>query len=562
MPPSPSSENIHFKKSENQPKRTRKIGPWRWLFPFLLQRSNSGMHLVVLWRRLVGALAIWAFIGWIGGATALFLYVKYHRGFDSVRYTDMLFLPVRWDDYQIARGDFYIETAKQQLQDRSVREAFNSLRLGLSKSPGNREGRMLLVQFFMRSGRPDLAQELLIGGLEQLNPDREYLQTLFTFLIHRQQDATVLKLADALIEQMPAGDERRPLVAMAKATAAFYRGNYDLAEDTLATHDLSNVRDARILDARIDWERGQREASLQKLRMLADQYPKDQDIYAQLISYLREDNRDSEIRQVSLLRQIAYPEQPRPRIDLLYILDKHKDNERIETNINEIFRDFPQSSEAMLALADFAANSGRPKLARRIYDYTKANELNWEGPALMTVEAHVVAKQFSEAIEASRQILAENPEWAKRFYSVFNGLQAIAHYGLGDSQSAQIFLNNFLTQTNIRADNLVAVSNRLMAVGAQTQARQVLAQAIVADPLNQAALVNLIKLDLQLQNPDTLAENVAKLLTMRKPPRGVLRDAYFKLASDRYLFVAGRAELLGTLRTTLGESTASADGRS
>lgn len=562
MPPSPSSENIHFKKSETQPKRTRKIGSWRWLFPFLLQRSNNGMHLVVLWRRLVVALAIWAFIGWIGGATALFLYVKYHRGFDSVRYTDMLFLPVRWDDYQIARGDFYIETAKQQLRDKSVREAFNSLRLGLSKSPGNREGRMLLVQFFMRSGRPDLAQELLIGGLEQLNPDREYLQTLFTFLIHRQQDATVLKLADALIEQMPADDERRPLVAMAKATAAFYRGNYDLAEDTLTTHGLNNVRDARILDARIDWERGQREAALQKLRMLTDQYPKDQDIYAQLISYLREDNRDSEIRQVSLLRQIAYPDQPRPRIDLVYILDKHKDNERIETNINEIFRDFPQSSEAMLALADFAANSGRPKLARRIYDYTKANELNWEGPALMTVEAHVVAKQFSEAIEASRQILAENPEWAKRFYSVFNGLQAIAHYGLGDSQSAQIFLNNFLTQTNIRADNLVAVSNRLLAVGAQTQARQVLAQAIVADPLNQAALVNLIKLDLQLQNPDTLAENVAKLLTMRKPPREVLRDAYFKLASDRYLFVAGRAELLGTLRTTLGESTSASAGRS
>lgn len=562
MPPSPSAENIHFKKSESQPKRTRKIGSWRWLFPFLLQRSNNGMHLVVLWRRLVVALAIWAFIGWIGGATALFLYVKYHRGFDSVRYTDMLFLPVRWDDYQIARGDFYIETAKQQLRDKSVREAFNSLRLGLSKSPGNREGRMLLVQFFMRSGRPDLAQELLIGGLEQLNPDRDYLQTLFTFLIHRQQDATVLKLADALIEQMPSGDERRPLVAMAKATAAFYRGNYDLAEDTLTTHGLNNVRDARILDARIDWERGQREAALQKLRMLADQYPKDQDIYAQLISYLREDNRDSEIRQVSLLRQIAYPDQPRPRIDLLYILDKHKDDERIETNINEIFRDFPQSSEAMLALADFAANSGRPKLARRIYDYTKANELNWEGPALMTVEAHVVAKQFSEAIEASRQILAENPEWAKRFYSVFNGLQAIAHYGLGDSQSAQIFLNNFLTQTNIRADNLVAVSNRLMAVGAQTQARQVLAQAIVADPLNQAALVNLIKLDLQLQNPDTLAENVAKLLTMRKPPREVLRDAYFKLASDRYLFVAGRAELLGTLRTTLGESTSASAGRS
>lgn len=550
MPPTSPFDSSDLKKSID-PKRPRKLSHWRWVFPLILQRSSSGTHLVVLWKRVLPAIGIWAVTFWLLGATALFLNIKYRRGFEAVRYTDMLFLPIRWDEYQVARGDFYIETAKQNLKDGKYREAFSGLRAGIAKSPANREGRLLLAQFFMLWKRPDLAQQLLVDGLEKSQPDREYLQTLFTFLIQQQQDAKTLSITDALLRQMDKDDERRPLVAMAKATAAFYRGNYDLAEDTLNEHNLSSMRDARILFARIDWERGQHDQALQKLRDLMEQAPADQDVYAQLISYLREDGRDSEIQQISLLRQIAYPDQPRPRIDYLYILDKQKDEERIQTLVEEIFRDFPQSSDAMLALADFAANTGRPKLARRIYDYAKANDLNWEGPALMTVEAHVVAKQFSAAIETSRQMLADNPEWGKRFASVFNGLQAIANYGLGDTQAAQIFLNNFLNQANVRADNLVAVSNRLMAVGAKEQARQVLAQATEADPLNQPALVGLIKLDLDLRNPEALAENVAKLLDMRKPPQQVLRDAYFQLSSDRYLFASGRGQLLATLREAL-----------
>lgn len=560
MPPEPSSIP-DLKISESAPKRTRIFSRWKWVFPLMIQHANGGTHVVILWRRLPATIGIWLLAGWLGGATSLYFYVKYQRGFDEVRYVDMLFLPVRWQSYQVARGDFYIETAKKQLKTESFREAFSNLKVGLSKSPSNREGRMLLAQFFMVWRRPDLAQELLVDGLAKIDPDREYLQTLFTFLLQQQQDVRTIKIADEWLAKLPTDDERRPLIAMAKATAAFYRGNYDLTEDTLRIFNLTSLRDARILDARIDWERGQHDLALDKLRVLADQFPKDQEVYVQLINYLREDNRDSEIRQTSLLRQIAFPDQPRPRIDYLYILDKQKDNDRVSENIEDIFRDFPKSSDAMLALADFAANTGRPGLAQRIYDYAKANKLNWEGPALMTVEAHVVAKQYAQAVETSRRMLADNPEWGKRFSSVFNGLQAIANFGLGDTQAAQIFLNNFLAQTNIRADNLVAVSNRLIAVGAKEQARQVLAQAVATDPLNQPALVNFIKLDLELRNPSSLAENVRRLMDMRKPPRQLLSDAYYKLASDRYLFDRGRDELLATLRDTLAKPAIDA-GRS
>jgi hypothetical protein len=98
------------------------------------------------------------------------------------------------------------------------------------------------------------------------------------------------------------------------------------------------------------------------------------------------------------------------------------------------------------------------------------------------------------------------------------------------------------------------VSNRLASVGAKKQARQVLAQAVENDPLNQAALVNLVKLDLELNLADPLAGNIRKLLTMRKPPREVLDDAYRKLGSDLFLFSPDRVTLLDDLKKALSRS--------
>ena len=41
-------------------------------------------------------------------------------------------------------------------------------------------------------------------------------------------------------------------------------------------------------------------------------------------------------------------------------------------------------------------------------------------------------------------------------------------------------------------------------------------------------------------------------MTMRKPPRDLLKNAYTKLGSDRFLFAPGRAELLDELHKVIG----------
>jgi hypothetical protein len=527
---------------------------WRRLSPVLIQHTNQGMRVRVAWRQALAAIVLLPLLGWFGLATGAYLFVRYRRDFPEVKFRHMLFYPTQRDEYRTARGDFLVEKGKEALKAQEYQTAYHCLSVGFGMSPRNRDGRMLLAQFQVIRKRPDLAQQLLVDGLALHAGDREYLQTLFSFLLQRQEDFELLRITGDLIAKAgpsPEVDERLNLTAMARATALFFRGNYDAAEDTLRGFRLGGSIDGQILAIRIDWERGEREAAFAKLQELSEQYPDNEQVYSQYAAFLRESGRDDDLRRLALLRQLSYPNRPRARIDLLYLFDKAKDEPRVQAGITDIFRDFAENGDVMLALADFAANTGRPALARRIYDHCKASNLPWEGAALMTVEAYIVAKQYREALEATTQMQKENPEWGKRFYAVFNGLQAIANYGLSDVEAAQLFLTHFLDQSGVRADNLVAVSDRLVSVGANEQARQVLARAVRTDPLNQTALTGLIRLDLEAGLTDAVTEHLQTLLTMRKPPRELLREAYDKLASDRFIFTPGRSNVLDELRKTL-----------
>lgn len=553
-PPQPGSPQAEGAKLTAKDQRPARAVGWERFLPLRIHRTPLGTRIQIAWRQAAITLLALALTGWLGLATGAYLLVKYRRGFAEVRFRHMLFYPTERENYRRARGDYLIELSKKELEAKKFREAFYHLRVGAGLAPRNRDGRVMLAQFYTVWQRPDLAHVLLVEGLEDHAGDREYLQTLFSFLLQRQEDFELIKITDRLLtgaERDGIPDERLRLIATARATAQFFRGNYDAAEDTIRQYRIADSTDGRLLAIRVAWERGERESALAALQAMTEELPDNEQVYAQYTAFLREDGRDDEMRRQAILRQLSYPERPRARIDLLYLYDKAGEETSVQLGVEDLFRDFNANGEVMLALADFAANTGRPELARRVYDHCKAAQLPWDGAALMTVEAYVVAKRYRESLEACTEMQKENPEWGKRFYSVFNGLQAIANYGLSDVEAAELFLSNFLAQAGVRADNLVAVSNRLLSVGANEQARTVLAQAVRADPLNQTALTGLIRLDLAAGRAEAATGHVRTLLAMRKPPRDLLRSAYESLASDRFLLIPDRTALLNEIGKVL-----------
>lgn len=549
--PKPNSPQSSGTKS---PKLTPSKADWENFLPVRLKQTPLGTSVRIIWPLAALWLILLGLISWIGLATGAYLFVKYRRDFSEVQFKHMLFYPAERENYRVARGDYLIALSQKELEAKKFREAFYHLRVGASMAPRNRDGRMLLAQFYVVWQRPDLAHKLLAEGLEDHAGDQDYLQATFSFLLQRQEDYELIQIADRLLassERNGVPDERLRLIATARATAQFFRGNYDAAEDTIREYRIADSIDGRLLAVRVAWARGERESALAALQSMTEELPDNEQVYAQYTSYLREGGRDDELRRQAVLRQLSYPDRPRARVDLLYLYNKANEDNNLQMSVEDLFRDFGANGEVMLALGDFAANTGRPELARRVYDHCKVAQLPWDGAALMTVEAYVVAKRYREALEACTGLQKENPEWGKRFYSVFNGLQAIANFGLSDVEAAELFLSNFLAQSGVRAENLVAVSNRLLSVGADDQARLVLAQAVRADPLNQTALTGLIRLDLAAGRAEAVSPHIETLLTTRTPPRLLLREAYDRLASDRFLLIPQRATLLNAIKNYL-----------
>lgn len=548
MPASAPRPDEHKVDMSNLP---RVAEGWERIFPVFIKRTDTGWQVQVYWWRLMASVTLLLCALWVTGATGAYLFVKYQRGFDEVHYTDMLFLPARWETYQQSRGDFLIRNAQFEVAHGKFREAYLDLSIGVSKSPGNAQGLLLLAKFLTAWHRPDRAEKILLDGLPYRRNDFEYIKEMFTFLIEQQRDTVVIAVAKDLLGKDRAITQLNQLIALSYTTAAYFRGNYDQAEDLMRKFQLDHTREGQLLTVRIEWERGYHDEALARLRELQKELPKDDDVYAQIITYLRECGRESDARRESLFRQLSYPEDPKPRIDLLYAYTKDGDEAAVKSGVESILHDFAKDEHTLFALADFAANNGQPDLARRIYDQCKANNLNWEGPALMMVEAEVVAKRYQEALILVKQLMEENPAWAKRYYAVFNGLQAIASYGKGSPEDGMLFLSNFMGQPSLRADNLIAVSNRLVGVGARIEAQQALAKALKTDPLNQAALTSLVKIDVELGDADALGTDIHRLIQMRKPDRTVVESAYRKLGSDLFLFHPDRTALLQEVHAAL-----------
>jgi hypothetical protein len=541
------------KLSRAQPPRKTFFKKGNFLLGFAWRyHDDSGEKYSPVLGRIAVALFALMLVAWLGLATAAWAFVKYARNFETVRFVDVAF-PHRWDEYQKARGNAYIAQAEELLKANEIRPAFQLLRVGVAKAPENVRGRLLLAQFLSAFGRSDVALRTLQEGMIYGRDDFEYLRSYVRFLLDRQEDALVQQLADELLPAKPELNERNQFIALAAATAKYLRGNFDQAEDLIAAYQLTRTVDGRVLQSRIDWDRGYRDLALSRMRALVNERPNDDQLYVIISSFLREAGARAEAERYALLRRLNSPTSPGPRIALMSAFRESENASRLQREVADFLADFSEDPSALIGLANFAANAGDIELSRRVLGLCEAQGFDTSAPSLMLVEAHIVAKDYRAALALVERIERSGAEWAEQQAGVLAGLRAIAAFGTGNSENGQLSLRNFLSQRTIRPENLIAVSNRLLAVGAREQARQVLEQAVASDELNQNALSNLITLDLDLGNTEGLKPNLERLLGMRRPSLVLLRQAEEKLSSDLFLFAERRIELLEAISAALNK---------
>ena len=529
------------------------------LFGLLVKKYNEDGKPYVRFNLLKIALLFTLLIAfmWISAASLLFAYFKYVKDFDTVKFSNMIFLPARYSEHKIEMGNRHIERGLEAIKNSNYNDGIRLLRLGLIRSPGNLDGIVALAQIYeVGLNRKDIAIEIYLDGFKYGGiHDSEFCVAALKALLNNKMDAEILSIAkEYLPGEFKKGDNSNlQTLAFAAATSSFYRGKFDETEDYINTFLLSESIEGIILSSKVSWDRGNRFSAIKKLESALYKFPNSDQIYSQISYFYREmDNFDS-ARRYAQLRNIKAPSDPEPLIELIYLYDKYEIEDKVTEYSKQIIKNFNDNEVAIYQLANFAAYSGKISIAQYCYELALEKGYELENFALTLVEAHISKKDFSGAINFSEELLLENPQWLKLQWPIFSSLRALASYGLNRPDLGEIYLEEFLSEPNLKTGTLVAVAKRFSNNQMYPQAQKILEMAYANDENNQRVLNNLIKVNLELGMTQNLGNQIKKLLQTRRPDKELLKDAYNRLGSDLFIFTQNRSSILIELGAILRE---------
>ena len=483
----------------------------------------------VFWRRIAGTIALIAVVGWLAAAAGVWSFVRFQRGYTDVRYLDLAFYPWRRADYRTGLGEHYLRTGREALDKQNYREGYALLQAGLARLPHDVAGRRLLASTQVRFGRADLALATLADGATLTHVDLDYLKLLFALLLETHEDDRLIALAKKLLPPQPDTVLAHQFIALQAATAHFERGRYDEAERLVAEWGLGNSLEGSILLAKCDWENGYPDLAMLRLESEIARFPKRDELYLHLVRYHRELGHAAEARRYALLRQFNDPASPGPRIDLLHTYHATDDKASAQRELAAYLADFSADPKALVLLAWFAVDTIQPELAARLASLAHERSFPLNAFNLARVQSLLGAQKYQAALDLAVTAMRQENEDNNQLASTLNGLRCLALYGLQEFARAELMLNSFLGQSNLRASDALLLAKQLRLLGAAASARAVLDRATVLDPLNQAALGELVRIDAEAGHRVKLAENLPKFLRLRKPSRAVLEETLLRL---------------------------------
>ncbi len=511
--------------------------------------SGGRTVIYVFWRRAAVALLAASVALWLLGAAFVWGTWRHRRGYETVDYRHIA-LPWMWHEARRAVAREHLDRGERDWNEGRHVSGINHLRVGLARVPEDLPRRKLLGTAYIALGRHDLAVATLeYGAREALREDVGYLALLFALLFEIQDDQRALELARRLLPETP--DEELPhlFLALQAAIALHHGGAYDQAEEMIAKWGLHRAAEGQLLLAQGDWERGHAELAVLRLEQERHHFPRSDEMLVRLIRYYRQLGRAAKARLIAQERLQHSPGSPGPRLDVLYVTRDVNELPALRAEIEAYLSDFAEDPLALQLLGGFALDTGDAALAGRIHALALERGLAMEPFTLALMQARLVAQDYAGALAAADlAVEGRRQTSAHDFRSMFDGLRAVAHYGMGDRPRGDLQLAAFLGGGRLRANDGLFLARQLMHVGADAAAARALEHAAAQEQYNQAALSELVLMRARLRDLPELRRQLPRLLGMRKPSRTVLEEALAALdpVADRAL-TARVAEVLERL---------------
>jgi len=548
-----------------------------WLGLAAVHRRDGVQRVRVRWLQVAAMSAGLLVAVWLMGALGMYFWFKLGRNFTDERYTENLAWPL-WltsskysEEHHHKMGEYYLQMGDLHLKGKRYPQAMDAFRLGVMWAPESLHGREMLSDFYYYYYRNEQSHslEILEGGLPYaISKDRDYVNNYMVRLQQAHEPDKIIEVCQKYIAAKDCSPEIRGLLAINLAQVYIDLGRYDEAEDTISHYDLEKSLDGTLLTSRLLWERGRLYDTVKYLEAALPRFHNNDAILDLLSRFYRDlGDIDNSMRCIHLLI-LSNPSNAKPRIDLMYIYAKTGDDARIAQDSNTIIEQFHNDAEAMARLANFATDQGNVKLMLQLYqlaqDQVQGEIKAGKTPtfdvatfALLVTQAYIVQRQYDDAIKFLDNLDVEKPAWLEPNRNIFDSMRALADYGIGKPDLTDMYLSALIGANKTRPDIMLTIANRFLAHDDLDDAEKLFRAAYQLDPHNQAALAQLVTVDLLLSKSTDLSGNLEKLLQTRRPPLELLDDARRTLGGDRFIFVPNREQLLSKINVYIAAATKS-----
>ncbi len=514
------------------------------------RRCEDGI-VVVRWKFAVIYLLLVILGIWASAVGGIYLFVKYRVGFSEVRVAHIAGLPFTLDTYRTEKGQFWVRQGMIAAENNLWYDAFGMLQQGLPFDPANQEARMLLARIYVMAGRPEIAASTLVEGLDYKTDQMDYVRTVISVLFSQQADEAVVEMADRLLKAGKLDGAMAKTVESARVYALFNRDQTERLEELLKSGSTASGLEGKFIQARLAWERGNRETAITMLRSLNSEVPKETEIYRTLTFYLREVGRTDESRRLALGRTFAFPDEADGYLDVIYAAIAEKNPEALAKGVDDFLKVFAEKQDALVRLALLAGSEGLPDIAWRVVALCPENSVQVRNASILALEAELTAKRYTDAEAKAAKILAEKADWPAWQRQIIQGLQGVAWLGLGKTTDGQGALARVLDRGSLPPAAFASMAKQIRRAGDSTLAARFYRRALSIDASQGGALVDLLEIELEAGTLEQSLDLVEKLPDVRKPSPVFMRRLIDQLESDRYIYVPARVSAIDKLQRRL-----------
>src|SRR5690242_16671393 len=93
--------------------------------------TPDGAYHHFFWRRILLGGVFAGLVGWLALASGLWGFLKFRRDWREVRLTDVVLLPLRYDEFRSALADHYIAMGQKEVEAKNYRYAYTLFMSGL-----------------------------------------------------------------------------------------------------------------------------------------------------------------------------------------------------------------------------------------------------------------------------------------------------------------------------------------------------------------------------------------------------------------------------------------------